>query len=76
MKNICIPNPTLYVISYVDSNGKKTTDRTIVPISQTEDDIVAYCYHSHGIRTFKKDNIESMTSVSTVIFSPNWNQHL
>ena len=63
MKNICIPNPTLYKITYVDSKGE-TTSRTIVPISQTEDSITAYCYHSHGIRTFKKDQIENITSTS------------
>lgn len=63
MKNICIPNPTLYEIEYVDADGKKTT-RTIVPISQTKDAITAYCYLHHGIRTFKKDKIESITSTS------------
>jgi predicted DNA-binding transcriptional regulator YafY len=63
MKNICIPNPTLYKITYIDSTGSKT-GRTIVPISQTEDAITAYCYHSHGIRTFRKESIEAMTSTS------------
>jgi len=63
MKNICIPNPTLYVITYVDSQGEETS-RTIVPISQTKDSITAYCYHSHGIRTFKKDQITAITSTS------------
>lgn len=64
MKNICIPNPTLYKIDYTDGKGEKTT-RTIVPISQTDDSITAYCYHSHGIRTFKKEHIESITSTSS-----------
>jgi len=63
MKNICIPNPTLYKITYVDSKGEQTS-RTVVPISQTEDAITAYCYHSSGIRTFKKDQIEAITSTS------------
>ena len=63
MKNICIPNPTLYKISYVDAKNEKTS-RIIVPISQTEDSITSYCYHSHAIRTFKKDQIESITSTS------------
>lgn len=63
MKNICIPNPTLYRINYVSATGDQTT-RTIVPISQTETEITAYCYHSHGIRTFKKSSIEGITSTS------------
>lgn len=63
MKNICIPNPTLYKITYVDSKGETTT-RTIVPISQTAEGITAYCYHSSGIRTFKKEQIESITSTN------------
>ena len=63
MKNICIPNPTLDKITYANAEGEKST-RTIVPISQTEDAITAYCYHSHGIRTFKKDGIEAITSTS------------
>lgn len=65
MKNICIPNPTLYKISYVDSKGEQTS-RTIVPISQTDEVITAYCYYSHGIRTFKKNQIESITSTNSV----------
>lgn len=63
MKNICIPNPTLYRIGYISASGEKT-ERTIVPISQTETEITAYCYHSHGIRTFKKAMIENITSTS------------
>lgn len=63
MKNICIPTPTLYVIEYTDSQNKKTT-RTIAPISQTTDAITAYCYTSHNIRTFKKEQIDSITSTS------------
>lgn len=62
MKNICIPNPTLYKILYTSSKNK--TERVIVPISQTADEITAYCYHSHGIRTFKKEKIEEITSTS------------
>jgi predicted DNA-binding transcriptional regulator YafY len=63
MKNICIPNPTHYIIDYVDSKNEITT-RTIVPISQTKDSITAYCYTGHGIRTFKKSQIDSITSTS------------
>ena len=63
MKNSCIPNPTLYKITYVDSKGEQT-ERTIVPISQTATEITAYCYHSHGIRTFKKEGIQSITSTN------------
>ncbi len=63
MKNICIPNPTLYEIVYVDSKGEQTT-RIIVPISQTKEAITAYCYHAHDVRTFKKENIQSITSTS------------
>jgi len=63
MKNICIPNPTLYKILYVDAKGEQTS-RIIVPISQTEESITAYCYHAHDIRTFKKEGIQSITSTS------------
>lgn len=63
MKNICIPNPTLYSIEYTDSDNKTTT-RTIVPISQTTTAIIAYCYYSHGIRTFLKDRIKTITSTN------------
>lgn len=63
MKNIVIPNPTKYEINYTDSKGE-TTDRTIVVINQDKSSLTAYCYHSHGIRTFKKDRINEITSVS------------
>ncbi len=63
MKNICIPNPTLYEIVYSDKKGEKST-RTIVPITQSSTAITAYCYSSHGIRTFNKSQIESITSTS------------
>lgn len=63
MKNICIPNPTLYVVEYLDSKGEKTK-RTIVPISQTEESIYAWCHLRKEFRHFKKDQIESITSTS------------
>jgi predicted DNA-binding transcriptional regulator YafY len=70
MKNICIPNPTLYKIVYVDSRGKQT-ERVIVPISQTDTSITAYCYHAHEPRTFKKECIESITSTGVHPSSPD-----
>jgi predicted DNA-binding transcriptional regulator YafY len=63
MKNLVIPNPTKYEITYTDSKGEQT-ERKIVVIGQEKDSITAYCYHSHGVRTFKKDNISKITSVS------------
>lgn len=63
MNNLIIPNPTKYEIVYTDSEGT-TTNRKIVVINQDKDSVTAYCYHSHGIRTFKKANISSITSVS------------
>ena len=68
MKNICIPNPTLYKITYVDFNGKRT-DRTISPIFQTATQITAYCYLIHGIRTFKKENIEIDVQDNAVVIT-------
>jgi predicted DNA-binding transcriptional regulator YafY len=63
MKNICIPTPTHYKITYVDSRGEQST-RVIVPTSQDEDSITGYCYSAHAIRTFKKEQIQSITSTS------------
>lgn len=63
MKNLILPNPTKYEIKYTDSNGE-TTKRKIVVINQNKNTLTAYCYHSHGIRTFKKSNISEITSVS------------
>ena len=63
MDNLIIPNPTKYEINYTDSKGEKTT-RKIVVINQDAESVTAYCYHSHGIRTFKKASITSITSVA------------
>lgn len=63
MDNLIIPNPTKYEITYTDSKGEKT-QRKIVVINQDKDTLTAYCYHSHGIRTFKKAQIASITSVA------------
>jgi predicted DNA-binding transcriptional regulator YafY len=62
MNNIIIPTPTSYEITYVDAK-KNESQRKIVPITQTKDDVRAYCYKSHGIRTFKKSGITAITSV-------------
>lgn len=64
MQNICIPNPTLYRIEYTDNDGNKTT-RVIVPISQNTEEITAYCYKASGIRSFKKEKIEAITSTNS-----------
>lgn len=63
MNNLIIPNPTKYEITYTDSRNETTT-RKIVVINQDKDSLTAYCYHSHGVRTFKKSNISAITSVS------------
>lgn len=63
MDNLIIPNPTKYEITYTDSKNKTTT-RKIVVIGQESDSVTAYCYHSHGVRTFKKAQISKITSVS------------
>lgn len=63
MQNLIIPNPTKYEITYTDSKNE-TTSRKIVVINQDKASLTAYCYHSHGIRTFKKDKISNITSVS------------
>lgn len=63
MKNLIIPTPTKYKIDYTDSKGEDS-NRTIVVINQDEKSLTAYCYNSHGIRTFKKEKIKSITSVS------------
>ena len=63
MNNLIIPNPTKYEITYTDSRNETTT-RKIVVINQDKDSLTAYCYHSHGVRTFKKANISAITSVS------------
>lgn len=62
MKNIIVQNPTKYEISYKDSDGKRSK-RKLVVIDQTKNNITGYCYKSHGIRTFKKKNISTITSV-------------
>lgn len=63
MTNLIIPTPTKYEITYVDSKGEKS-ERKIVVIGQEKDSLTAYCYKSHGIRTFKKENIISITSTT------------
>jgi len=63
MDNLVIPNPTKYEITYTDSKGE-TTQRKIAVINQDKASLTAYCYHSHGVRTFKKDKISAITSVS------------
>ena len=63
MDNLIIPNPTKYEITYTDSKDETTT-RKIVVINQDKESLTAYCYHSHGIRTFKKAKINRITSVS------------
>lgn len=63
MDNLIIPNPIKLEIVYVDAKGKETT-RTVAVLGQDRDNIRTYCYHSHGIRTFKKNSIKSVTSVS------------
>jgi hypothetical protein len=63
MDNLIIPNPTKYEITYTDSKNK-TTSRKIVVIEQEKDSVTAYCYHPHGVRTFKKKQISNITSVN------------
>lgn len=62
MKNLIIPNPTKYEITYIDAKGEET-QRKIVIINQDATSVTGYCYHAHGIRSFKKDNIQTITSV-------------
>ena len=61
MKNLIVPNPTKYEITYIDSKNQKTS-RKLAIIDQTKENITGYCYKSHGIRTFKKDGILEITS--------------
>lgn len=62
MRNLILQNPTKYEIKYKDSKGRKSI-RKLVIIDQTRDSITSYCYKSHGIRTFKKKNILTITTV-------------
>jgi len=63
MKNLIIPNPTKYEITYTNNKSEITT-RKIVVINQDKTSLTAYDYLRHGIRTFKKDKISEITSVS------------
>lgn len=63
MDNLVLPNPTKYEITYTDNKGE-ITQRKIVVIGQDKESLTAYCYHSHGVRTFKKSKISAITSVS------------
>lgn len=61
MRNLILPNPTKYEVTYKDSKNNKS-NRKLVVIDQTKDSITAYCYAKHGIRTFKKSRILAITS--------------
>lgn len=63
MKNLIIPNPTNYEITYLDRKGQRTS-RRIVVISQDSKNLKAWCYKRRGLRVFSKEKIESITSVS------------
>lgn len=63
MDNLVLPTPTKYEITYTDGKGE-TTNREIVVINQDKESLTAYCYHSHGVRTFKKSKISTITSIS------------
>lgn len=62
MRNLIVNNPTKYQITYKDSKNQKSTRRVVV-IDQNQKSFTAYCYKSHGIRTFNKRNVLAITSV-------------
>lgn len=60
---LVIPKPQNYLLQYRRENGRVRYYLISTPIEVGDEYFKAYSFSSHGIRTFKMDNIITMETV-------------